>query len=56
MTAAAIYPVGRAAGDLGLLMAMVLLAGTPMNTAQTSLPSLAAAFHPTHGQRPGWPG
>jgi len=32
---------------------VVLVAGTLMNTAQSSLPALAAAFYPTHGRATG---
>ena len=53
LTAAAIYAVGQSIGNLGLLMAVLLLGGTLMNTAQTSLPSLAAAFYPTRGRATG---
>ena len=38
---------------LGLLMAMVFVAGTVMNTAQSSLPALAAGFYPTQGRATG---
>ena len=53
LTAAAIYAVGQSIGNLGLLMAVMLVGGTLMNTAQTSLPSLAAAFYPTRGRATG---
>ena len=53
LTAAAIYAVGQSIGNLGLLMAVMLIGGTLMNTAQTSLPSLAAAFYPTRGRATG---
>jgi MFS transporter, AAHS family, 4-hydroxybenzoate transporter len=53
LTAAAIWAIGQAAGDLGLLMAAVFLAGTLMNTAQSSLPALAAGFYPTRGRATG---
>ena len=39
--------------SLGLLMAAVFVAGTLMNTAQSSLPALAAGFYPTHGRATG---
>ncbi|MRV70370.1 MFS transporter [Duganella sp. FT92W] len=48
LTAVAIYAVGQAAGDVGLLTVVVFGAGTLMNTAQSSLPALAAAYYPTH--------
>ena len=53
LTAAAIYAVGQSIGDLGLLAVVMLVGGTLMNTAQTSLPSLAAAFYPTAGRATG---
>jgi len=53
LTAATIFAIGRSAHDLGLLMAVVLGAGLAMNTAQASLPALAAAFYPTRGRATG---
>jgi MFS transporter, AAHS family, 4-hydroxybenzoate transporter len=53
LTALAIYAIGQTAVTVGLLMAVVLLGGTLMNTAQTSLPALAAGFYPTHGRATG---
>jgi MFS transporter, AAHS family, 4-hydroxybenzoate transporter len=53
LTALTIYAIGQTAVTVGLLMAVVLLAGTLMNTAQTSLPALAAGFYPTHGRATG---
>ena len=53
LTAAAVWAIGRTAGDLGLLVLAVLLAGTLMNTAQSSLPALAAGFYPTAGRATG---
>jgi AAHS family 4-hydroxybenzoate transporter-like MFS transporter len=53
LTAAAIYAIGLTAGVLALLVVVVLAAGTLMNTAQSSLPALAAAFYPTHGRATG---
>jgi AAHS family 4-hydroxybenzoate transporter-like MFS transporter len=41
------------AGQLALLVATVFLAGVIMNTAQSSLPALAAAFYPTEGRATG---
>lgn len=40
-------------GNLGLLTATVFLAGTLMNTAQSSLPALAAMYYPTRGRATG---
>jgi len=53
LTAAAIYAVGQTTGHLGALMVVMLLGGTLMNTAQSSLPALAAAFYPTAGRATG---
>lgn len=53
LTAAAIYAIGQSAGALALLMLAVLVAGVLMNTAQCSLPSLAAGFYPTQGRATG---
>ena len=38
---------------LGLLIAVILFAGIVMNTAQSSLPALAANFYPTEGRTTG---
>jgi AAHS family 4-hydroxybenzoate transporter-like MFS transporter len=53
LTAIAVYAIGQATGHLGVLMLVVLVSGTLMNTAQSSLPALAAAFYPTHGRATG---
>lgn len=53
LTAAAIYAIGQVAGDVGALVLVVFLAGTIMNTAQVSMPALAAAFYPTQGRATG---
>ncbi|WP_413231129.1 MULTISPECIES: MFS transporter [Methylobacterium] len=52
-TAAAVALIGQAGGHLGLLMVTVFVAGTLMNTAQSSLPALAAGFYPTQGRATG---
>src|SRR3954447_5218451 len=52
LTAVAIYAIGRSTGTIGIML-VVLVAGTLMNTAQSSLPALAAAFYPTHGRATG---
>ncbi|MBV8577623.1 MAG: aromatic acid/H+ symport family MFS transporter, partial [Acetobacteraceae bacterium] len=39
--------------ELGLLVLVVFSAGTLMNTAQSSLPALAAGFYPTQGRATG---
>jgi AAHS family 4-hydroxybenzoate transporter-like MFS transporter len=53
LTALAVFAIGRAAGSVGLLTMVVLVAGTIMNTAQSSLPALAAGFYPTQGRATG---
>jgi len=53
LTAAAVYAIGQSTGNIVLLMLVVLGAGTIMNTAQSSLPTLAAAFYPTNGRATG---
>lgn len=47
LTAVAFAMIGLIGGHAGALMALVLVAGVMMNTAQSSLGSLAAAFYPT---------
>jgi len=53
LTAFSIYAIGHVAGNLGLLVLVVFVAGTLMNTAQSSLPALAAGFYPTQGRATG---
>jgi AAHS family 4-hydroxybenzoate transporter-like MFS transporter len=53
LTAAAVYAIGRTTGAVAVLPVVVLVAGTLMNTAQSSLPALAAAFYPTSGRATG---
>jgi AAHS family 4-hydroxybenzoate transporter-like MFS transporter len=53
LTAVAVYGMGQTAGHLAVLVLVVLVAGTLMNTAQSSLPALAAAFYPTQGRATG---
>ena len=53
LTAASIWWIGQTAGHLGWLVVAVFLAGTIMNTAQSSMPALAAAFYPTRGRATG---
>ena len=53
LTAIAIFAIGYAAGSVALLMAVVFIAGTVMNTAQSSLPALAAGYYPTQGRATG---
>ncbi len=51
--AVAVYAVGQAMGNIGLLMCAVFIAGVLVNTAQASMPALAAAFYPTAGRGTG---
>ena len=53
VTALLIWLIGRAAGQVGFLVLVVFLGGAFMNTAQSSLPALAAAFYPTAGRATG---
>lgn len=53
ITAGCIYAIGQAAGNLGWLVALVFIGGAVMNTTQTSMPALAAAFYPTAGRATG---
>ena len=54
LTAVAIYAIGLSAGsNVGRLMVLVFVAGVLMNTAQVSMPALAAAFYPTRGRATG---
>ena len=47
LTGALVYAVGHGAGDVFLLGVLVFAAGTCMNGAQSSMPTLAAGFYPT---------
>jgi AAHS family 4-hydroxybenzoate transporter-like MFS transporter len=51
--AISVYAIGQAVGDIGLLMCAVFIAGVLVNTAQASMPALAAAFYPTAGRGTG---
>ena len=53
LTAATIYAIGQTVGSVGLLVLVVFVAGTFMNTAQSSMPALAAGFYPTQGSATG---
>ncbi|QBQ99102.1 MFS transporter [Paraburkholderia pallida] len=53
LTAVSVYAIGQAAGNMGALVLVVFLAGVLMNTAQSSMPALAAAFYPTEGRGTG---
>lgn len=52
LTALSVFAIGQAVGSLGLVV-VVFVAGTLMNTAQSSMPALAAAFYPTQGRATG---
>ena len=52
-TAGSIFAIGQVPRDVVFLGAAVFLAGITMNTAQASLPALAAAFYPTRGRATG---
>ncbi|AOY90832.1 4-hydroxybenzoate transporter [Cupriavidus sp. USMAA2-4] len=54
LTGVLVYAVGRGSGGpLLLLGVLIFLAGTAMNGAQSSMPSLAAGFYPTRGRATG---
>jgi len=53
LTAVSIYAIGQTSGNLGVQMVVVFVAGTLMNTAQSSMPALAAGFYPTQGRATG---
>jgi AAHS family 4-hydroxybenzoate transporter-like MFS transporter len=53
LTAISVYGIGQAVGNIAWLVMIVFVAGVLMNTAQSSLPALAAAFYPTHGRGTG---
>ncbi|WDD90918.1 aromatic acid/H+ symport family MFS transporter [Burkholderia sp. FERM BP-3421] len=53
LTGLFVWLVGLQAGHLALLASVVFVAGVCMNGAQSSLPTLAAAFYPTSGRATG---
>ena len=53
LTAISVYCIGHAVGNIGLLILAVFAAGVLMNTAQSSMPALAAGFYPTQGRGTG---
>ncbi|HKR47125.1 MAG TPA: MFS transporter [Paraburkholderia sp.] len=53
LTALSVWLIGQAAGNVALLVLVVFVAGVLMNTAQSSMPALAAAFYPTQGRGTG---
>jgi AAHS family 4-hydroxybenzoate transporter-like MFS transporter len=53
LTAVSIFAIGQVVGNLGLLVVTVFVGGGLLNTAQSSMPALAAAFYPTQGRATG---
>jgi AAHS family 4-hydroxybenzoate transporter-like MFS transporter len=53
LTAIAVFFIGQAVGLEGWLVVAVFVAGVLMNTAQSSMPALAAGFYPTQGRASG---
>jgi len=53
LTAVSIFLIGQTAGNVGMLMVAVFVGGVLMNTAQSSMPALAAAFYPTKARATG---
>jgi AAHS family 4-hydroxybenzoate transporter-like MFS transporter len=53
LTSVSIYAIGQVSGHVGMLVVVVFVAGTIMNTAQSSMPALAAGFYPTQGRATG---
>ncbi|GAB2891169.1 aromatic acid/H+ symport family MFS transporter [Paraburkholderia jirisanensis] len=48
-----VYAIGQALGNFGLLVVAIFVTGVLMNTAQASMPVLAATFYPTEGRGTG---
>jgi AAHS family 4-hydroxybenzoate transporter-like MFS transporter len=53
LTALSVCAIGQMAGNVFGLVVVVFLAGAIMNTSQSSLPALAAAYYPTMGRATG---
>jgi AAHS family 4-hydroxybenzoate transporter-like MFS transporter len=53
LTAIAVFAIGLSVGHVALLVVVVFVAGILMNTAQSSMPALAAPFYPTQGRATG---
>jgi AAHS family 4-hydroxybenzoate transporter-like MFS transporter len=53
LTGLAFILIGQIAGQVGMLMVAVLVTGALMNTAQSSLGALAAAYYPTQARATG---
>ena len=47
------FAIGQSIATVGWLVLSVFVAGILMNTAQSSMPALAAAFYPTQGRATG---
>ena len=56
LTAISVYAIGLSIGHVGLLVIVVFVAGVLMNTAQSSMPALAAPFYPTQAEPLAWHG
>ncbi len=55
LTALSVYAIGQSL-SVGALIGAIFVAGVLMNTAQCSMPALAAAFYPTQGAPRAWRG
>ncbi|MET0386623.1 MAG: MFS transporter [Polyangiales bacterium] len=53
LTGLGMFAIGQLTGQLSLLVIAVFFSGIFMNTAQSSVPSVAAAFYPTHARATG---
>jgi MFS transporter, AAHS family, 4-hydroxybenzoate transporter len=53
LAAISLFCIGVTAGNVGLLVPVVLVSGVLMNTAQASMNALGAAFYPTEGRGTG---
>ncbi len=52
-TALCVFAIGQVPRDVVFLGSVIFLAGIVMNTAQASLPALAASYYPTRGRATG---
>jgi len=53
LAALSLFWIGNTAGNVGLLVPIVVVSGVLMNTAQASMNALAASFYPTEGRGTG---
>jgi AAHS family 4-hydroxybenzoate transporter-like MFS transporter len=53
LAAISLFCIGETAGNMGLLVPIVLVSGVLVNTAQASMNALAAGFYPTEGRGTG---